>query len=76
MMTIAVITLVALRLWVVLKKIWIKGKPVGVVRILSTSPRVKHSVITIKKPRTPFTATPAIMALGSVSEAFLISSHM
>jgi hypothetical protein len=42
--------------------------------MLETSPRVKHSVIIIKKPRVPFTATPDIMARGRVSEAFLISS--
>lgn len=39
-----------------------------------TSPTVKHSVMTIKKPRVPFTAVPARMARGRVSEAFLISS--
>jgi len=42
--------------------------------MLVTSPRVKHNVMTIKKPRVPFTATPDMMARGRVSEAFLISS--
>lgn len=50
------------------------GNAVGVSRTASTSPRVKHNVTSIMKPKTPFTATELIMALGSVSDASLISS--
>ena len=73
-MRMVTIASVAEALRVVLKKIWMNGYPVGVERMLETSPRVKHRVTTITKPRTPLTATPDMMALGNVSDAFLISS--
>lgn len=40
--------------------------------MLLTSSRVKHSVMIIKKPTVPFTATPAVMVRGRVSEAYCV----
>jgi hypothetical protein len=51
-----------------------KGYPVGVVKILSTSPRVKIKVTAMIKPIVAFSATDHIIAFGNVAEASLISS--
>jgi hypothetical protein len=51
-----------------------KGIAGWVVIMVLTSPTMKHSVMTIKKPRVPFTAAPTRMARGRVFEASLISS--
>lgn len=51
-----------------------KGKPVGVFKISSAFPRVKHKVKTMMKPRMALRITAHVMALGRVSEASLISS--
>ena len=59
---------------VVLKKIWIKGYPVALARMLFTSPRVKHRVTSMMNPRTALTVTEVMMAFGKVSDASLISS--
>ena len=51
-----------------------KGKPVGVCTICVASPRVKHRVTTMMKPKTALRPTAQLMARGNVSEASLISS--
>jgi hypothetical protein len=60
--------------WVALYMIWICGWPVGVESTLSTSPRQKQKVMSIKKPRLLFTTAVHIMALGSVFDASWSSS--
>lgn len=53
-----------------------KGYPVGVSRISSRFPSVKQKVITMIKPRVPFSEAAQMIALGRTIEASLTSSDM
>lgn len=50
------------------------GYPVGEVRILETSPSVKHRVTAMIRPKNQLKYTDHMMAFGKVAEASLISS--
>jgi hypothetical protein len=61
---------------VALYMIWMWGCPVGVMMALSTSPRQKQKVTSMRKPKLLLTTAVQIMARGSVCEASFSSSDM
>jgi len=76
MIIIVVITLEPAYEFVVLKKTWTRGDPVGVWRIESRSPRVKQKVTSIIQPRNPLTTIDHIIDRGRTTPAFFVSSAM
>jgi hypothetical protein len=60
--------------FVVLKKTWTRGEPVGVARIEERSPRVKQKVTSMTKPSVPLTTIDHIIDLGRTTPASFVSS--
>lgn len=59
---------------VAVKKTWMKSKPVGLVRSVDKSPRVKQKAMLMARPRVPFSRMVEIMAQGTTVEALRTSS--
>jgi len=53
-----------------------KGYPVGEKMMSRALPRVKQNVMVMMNPIAPFTVAAVMIALGSTTEASLISSAM
>lgn len=74
MITIAVMAFEPAYEFVVLKKTWTRGEPVGDARIEFRSPRVKQKVMSIANPSVPLTTIDHIIERGRTRPASLVSS--